>query len=167
MVTDHASQSNISVWTLNPCVSCLYLILCSQVSSPRLPLTSLPLLPPAQVLPRQQSPSHTAQTRWPGWHCSWPGSLSDWDIQTTADQLSLSSVHWQDIWLPLWNIFLWVLQGILQENSPEQEELCLSERSSVSSYHQHQEKVSSLQVRNKEAICLQTFNNIWHWKILV
>ena len=67
-------------------------------------------------------------------------------LAPAADQLAVPRVHRQDLRLPLRHIFLRVLQGILQENCPEQEELRLSPRRAVSRHHRHQEEVPRLPV---------------------
>lgn len=53
----------------------------------------------------------------------------------------------QDLGIPLRNLQLRILQRFLQENSTEQEELCLLKRIAVPGDNSNQEEMSGLQIR--------------------
>ena len=57
----------------------------------------------------------------------------------------------QDFRLPLRDLLLRELQGLLQENGPEQEELRLPEGGQVPGVHRDAEEVSGVQVRQVPA----------------
>ena len=59
---------------------------------------------------------------------------------------SLSNMWWQNIWVPLWNFFLWVMQRILQENCSKQKELCLPSWSPMFCFNCYKKEMSSMQV---------------------